>query len=332
MPGQVMGQVTGHAIPRCCAFAAALLLSATISFAEPYPNRVIKLIVPFPAGGSNDVAARIIAPHLEQALGQTVIVDNRPAAGGIVGSDAVAKAQPDGHTLLLVASSYTVTPALNPKLPYDSERDFAPISLIDTNAMVFFVNPKVAANNLTEFIALAKQNPGKFNYSSPGAGSQTHLLTELLSRRAGISMQHLPYKGGAPAMMATITGEAEFTLLAPNVIFPHIKAGTIRPIATGGAERHPQLPDVQTTAEAGFPEVRAVQWVGMFTTAGTPGAIIDRLNAELNRIVRLPDVAEKFAAQGVTPTGSTSADFRALITSEIRQWTEIVRAANIKVE
>jgi tripartite-type tricarboxylate transporter receptor subunit TctC len=317
---------------RCFGFAATLLLAAAVARAEPYPNHVIKLIVPFPAGGSNDVAARIIAPHLEHALGQTIIVDNRPAAGGIVGSDAVAKAPPDGHTLLLVASSYTVTPALNAKLPYDSERDFAPISLIDTNAMVFFVNPKVPATDLTQFIALAKQNPGKFNYSSPGAGSQTHLLIELLSRRAGISMQHLPYKGGAPAMMAIITGEAEFTLLAPNVIFPHIKAGTIRPIATGGATRHPQLPDVQTTAEAGFPEVRAMQWVGMFTTAGTPSAIVDRLNAELNRILRLPDVAEKFAAQGVTPTGSTGAEFRALITSEIRQWADTVRAANIKVE
>ena len=322
----------GRAISRSCAVAASLLLAATMARAEAYPNHVIKLIVPFPAGGSNDVAARIIAPHLEQALGQTIIVDNRPAAGGIVGSDAVAKAPPDGHTLLLVASSYTVTPALNPKLPYDSERDFAPISLIDTNAMVFFVNPKVPATSLPEFIALAKQNPGKFNYSSPGAGSQTHLLIELLSRRAGISMQHLPYKGGAPAMMATITGEAEFTLLAPNVIFPHIKAGTIRPIATGGAARHPQLPDVQTTAEAGFPEVRAVQWVGMFTTAGTFTDIVDRLNAELNRILRLPDVTEKFAAQGVTPTGSTTAEFRALIASEIRQWADTVRAANIKVE
>jgi tripartite-type tricarboxylate transporter receptor subunit TctC len=167
-----------NAISRqCFGIAAALLLTAAAApaAAETYPNRTIRLIVPFPAGGSNDVAARIIAPHLERALGQTVIVDNRPAAGGIVGSDAVAKATPDGHTLLLVASSYTVTPALNAKLPYDTERDFAPISLIDTNAMVFFVNPKIAASTLPEFIALAKQNPGKFNYASPGAGSQTHL-------------------------------------------------------------------------------------------------------------------------------------------------------------
>jgi tripartite-type tricarboxylate transporter receptor subunit TctC len=315
-----------------CAIAWLGSFAAPASAAETYPNRIIRLIVPFPAGGSNDVAARIIAPHLEQALSQTVIVDNRPAAGGIVGSDAVAKAPPDGHMLLLVASSYTVTPALNAKLPYDPERDFAPISLVDSNAMVFFVNPKLPVRTLPEVVALAKAQPGKLNYSSPGAGSQTHLVIELLSRRAGISMQHVPYRGGAPAMMAVLSGEADVTLLAPNVIFPHIKAGTIRPIATGGAARHPQLPDVETTAEAGFPEVQAVQWVGLFTTAGTPTEIVERLNAELNRILRLPDVVEKFTAQGVTPGGSTSADFRALISTEIRQWTETARAANIKVE
>ena len=300
--------------------------------AQGYPDRIVRLIVPFPAGGSNDIAARLIAPHLEKALGQSVIVDNRPAAGGIVGSDAVAKAAPDGHTLLLVASSHTVTPALNSKLPYNTERDFAPISLINTNAMVFFSNPKVPAADLAEFIALARKSPGTFNYSSPGAGSQTHLLIDLLSRKAGIAMQHLPYRGGAPASMAVIAGEAELTLLAPNVLFPHIRAGTLRTLATGGATRHPQLPDVATTAEFGYPEIRAIQWVGMFTTAGTPQTIIDRLNSELNQIVRLPEVTAKFAEQGVTPTGSTPREFQSLISTEIRQWTDTVRAANVRVE
>jgi tripartite-type tricarboxylate transporter receptor subunit TctC len=318
---------------RCLGLAAALLIAGAASAAAAdYPTHTVRLIVPFPAGGSNDVVARLIAPHLEKALGQTVIVDNRPAAAGIVGSDAVAKAQPDGHTLLLVASSHTVTPAFNPKLPYNTETDFAPISLVDTNAMVFFDNPKVPANNLAEFVALAKKNPGKFNYSSPGVGSQTHLLIELLSRRAGITMQHVPYRGGAPAMMATITGEADLTLLAPNVIFPHIRAGTIRAIATGDVTRHPQLPDVPTTAESGFPDVRAIQWVGIFTTAGTPKEIVGRLNAEINRIVRLPDFVEKLGEQGVTPTGSTPEDFQKLIATEIRQWTEVAREANIKPE
>lgn len=309
----------------------AMLAGGGTARAGNYPTHAIRLIVPFPPGGSNDVAARLIAPHLEQALGQPVIVDNRPAAGGIVGSDAVAKAQPDGHTLLLVASSHAVTPALNAKLPYNTERDFAPISLVNTNAMVFFVNPKLPATSLGELIALAKASPGKLNYSSPGAGSQTHLLIELLSRRAGIRTQHVPYRGGAPAATAVLSGEADFTLLAPNVLFPHVKAGTLRPIATGGETRHPRLPDVQTTAEAGYPEARAVQWVGVFTTAGTPEPVLTRLNAEINRIVRLPEVAERFGEQGVTPTGSSTEAFRRLIAAEIRQWTETVRAADIKV-
>jgi tripartite-type tricarboxylate transporter receptor subunit TctC len=313
--------------------AAVLLVAFTASAASAQTfTHTIRLIVPFPAGGSNDVMARIIAPHLEQALGQTVIVDNRPAAGGIVGSDAVAKAPPDGHTLLLVASSYTVTPAINPKLPYNTEKDFAPLSLINTNSMVFFDNPKVPAKTLVEFIELAKKNPGKFNYSSPGAGSQTHLTVELLSKRAGIKMQHIPYKGGAPATTAVISGEVEFTMLAPNVIFPHIEAGTIRPIASGDVTRHPRLPDVPTLAEQGFPNIRAIQWVGMFTTAGTPKPVLDRLNAELNRIVRLPDVIDKLKQQGVTPTGSTQQEFAQLISTEIKNWTEVVREANIKVE
>lgn len=295
-------------------------------------THIIRLIVPFPAGGSNDVMARIIAPHLEQALGQTVIVDNRPAAAGIVGSDAVAKAPPDGHTLLLVASSHTVTPAVNSKLPYNTDKDFAPLSLINTNAMVFFDNPNVPAKTLKEFIALAKKNPGKFNYSSPGAGSQTHLTVELLSKRAGIKMQHIPYKGGAPAMTAVISGEVQFTMLAPNVIFPHIEAGTIRPIASGDVTRHPRLPDVPTLAEEGFPDIRAIQWVGMFTTAGTPKPMLDRLNTELNRIVRLPDVIEKLKQQGVTATGSTQEEFAKLIATEIKNWTEIAHEANIKID
>jgi tripartite-type tricarboxylate transporter receptor subunit TctC len=306
--------------------------AATPARADSYPSQTIRLIVPFPAGGSNDVAARLIAPHLEKALGQSVIVDNRPAAGGIVGSDAVAKAPPDGHMLLLVASSHAVTPALNPKLPYNTERDFAPISLIDTNAMVFFVNPNVPAKSLAEFVELARRNPGKFNYSSPGAGSQTHLLMELFSRRAGIKMEHIPYRGGAPATLAVIQGDAHFTLLAPNVIFPHIRSGAIRPIATGDLTRHTQLPDLPTAAESGFPNFRAFQWVGVFAPAGTPKPIVQRLNAELNRIIRLPDVIERFADQGVTPTGSTPEEFQTLVSTEIRQWMETARQANVKVE
>jgi tripartite-type tricarboxylate transporter receptor subunit TctC len=310
----------------------AALAIATGAAAQTYPTHPVRLIVPFAPGGSNDVMARIIAPHLEQSLGQPVIVDNRPAAAGQVGTEAVAKAAPDGHTLLLVASSHTVTPAVNSKLPYNTEKDFAPISLINTNAMIFFVNPQVPANTLAEFVDLAKKTPGKFNYASPGTGSQTHLTIELLSRRHGIKLVHIPYRGGAPATLAMLSNETQFTLLAPNVIFPHIEAGTIRPIASGDTKRHPRLPNVPTTAELGLGDVRAIQWVGMLTTAGTPKPVVDRLSAEINRIVHLPDVAAKLAEQGVTPTGSTPEEFQKLITDVIAQWREVAREANIKLE
>src|SRR5215475_7088108 len=307
-------------------------LAAAPATAQTFPTHPLHLIVPFSAGGSNDVMARLIAPHLEQSLGQPVIVDNRPAAAGQVGTEAVAKASPDGHTLLLVASSHTVTPALNPKLPYNTERDFAPISLINTNAMVFLVHPGVPANTLTEFVALAKKQPGKFNYASPGVGSQTHLTIELLSRRTGIKLVHIPYRGGAPATLAMMSGEAQFTMLAPNVLFPHIESGKLRAVATGTPTRHPRLPTVPTTAELGMPDLKAIQWVGVFTTAGTPRPIVDRLNAELNRIIRLPDVVAALEKQGVTPAGSTPEEFKDLVSAEITQWSEVVREANIKPE
>jgi tripartite-type tricarboxylate transporter receptor subunit TctC len=321
-------------LQRIVAAAALLLgvLAGASASAQTYPTHPIHLIVPFPAGGSNDVMARLIAPHLEKALGQPVVVENRPAAAGQVGADAVAKSPPDGHTLLLIASSFAVTPAINSKLPYNTEKDFAPISLINTNSMIFFVNPQVPANTLKEFVALAKKNPGKYNYASPGVGSQTHLTIELLSHRTGIKLVHVPYRGGAPATLAMISGESQFTMLAPNVLFPHIEAGKIRPIASGGPTRHPRLPNVPTTAELGYPDIKAVQWVGMLTTAGTPRTVVDRLNKEINRIIHLPDVVAALETQGVTPTGSTPEEFGHLISTEIAQWREVAQTANIKVQ
>jgi len=319
------------------AFSAVALL---MSMAGPataqagnatWPTQTIRLIVPFPAGGSNDVMGRLIGPHLEKALGQTVIVDNRPAAAGQVGTEAVARATPDGHTLLLVASSHTVQPALNPKLPYNTEKDFAPVTLVNTNAMFFFVHPSVPANTLAEFVELAKKEPGKYNYASPGVGSQTQLTVELLSRRTGIKLQHIPYRGGAPATQAMLSGETHFTMLAPNIIFPHIESGKIRAIATGDRKRHPRMPDLTTTEEQGFKGLEAIQWVGVFATAGTPKSVIDRLNKEINRIIHLPDVVAVLDKQGVSPTGSTPEEFQALISREINQWRDIAREANIKL-
>jgi tripartite-type tricarboxylate transporter receptor subunit TctC len=300
--------------------------------AETYPSRSIRLIVPFAAGGLNDVVARLIGPHLERALGQPVIVDNRPAASGIVGTDATAKAVPDGYTLLMVASSFTVIPATHPKLPYEPERDLAPIVMVAKNSLLFLVNPKLPATSLAEFVALAKAEPGKLNYASPGAATQTHLVVELFSRKAGIKLQHIPYRGGAPAMTAMVAGDTHFTAISTLLSLPQLQAGALRAIATGSLTREAQLPELPTVAEQGYPGFEAIQWIGLLTTAGTPNEIVERINAAINRALQDPDLTAKFAQHGLAPAGGTVADFQRTIATDIRNWTETARAANIKAE
>jgi tripartite-type tricarboxylate transporter receptor subunit TctC len=312
--------------------AALVMTGAVKANAQAYPNRPIRLIVPFAPGGLNDTTARLLQPHLEKALGQPVIIDNRPAASGIVGTDAVAKAPPDGHTLLMVASSHTVVPATNSKLPYDAERDFAPIAMVGKNPLLFVVNAKVAAKTLPEFVALAKASPGKLNYATPGAASQSHLVTALFDQKAGITMQHVPYRGGAPAILSVVQGDTQFAVISPLASLPHIQSGALRPIAAGSLTRDAQFPDLPTVAEAGYPDFEAIQWVGLLTTAGTPKEIVERLNAEVNRAQRDPDMIAKLAVQGISPASGTPADFQKVIAGEIRRWTEVASSANIKAE
>jgi tripartite-type tricarboxylate transporter receptor subunit TctC len=317
-----------------CLFALLALAPPAVGAAraEGYPDHPIRLIVPFAAGGLNDVVARLVGPYLERALGQPVIIDNRPAASGIVGTDATAKAQPDGYTLLMVASSFTVIPATTPKLPYDPARDLAPIGLVAKNSLLFLVNPKVAANTLSEFVALAKANPGKLNYASPGHATQTHLVVELFSRKAGISLQHIPYRGGAPAMTAMVAGDTQFTAISTLLSLPQIENHALRPIASGSFTRDPLLPDLPTVAEQGYPDFEAIQWIGLLTTTGTPQAIIDRLSLELNRALRDRDLIARFAQQGLAPAGGTPADFQHVIATDLKTWTETAHTANIKAE
>jgi len=304
----------------------------TSAYGETYPHRPVRLIVPFAAGGLNDVVARLIAPYLERSLGQPFIVDNRPAASGIVGTDATAKATPDGHTLLMVASSFAVVPATHPKLPYHAERDLAPIGMVAKNSLLFVVNPKVPANSLAQFVALAKANPGQLNYASPGAATQTHLVVELLSQKAGIKLQHIPYRGGAPAMMAVVAGDTQFTAISTLISLPQIRSGAARALASGSLSRDAQLPDLPTVAEQGFPGFEAIQWIGLLTTGGTPKDIIERINAELNRALRDPDVIAKLAHQGLSPAGGTPTQFQQTIAIDLKNWTAIARAANITAE
>jgi tripartite-type tricarboxylate transporter receptor subunit TctC len=313
------------------AFAVLAGLVAPVS-AQTWPTRPIRLIVPFAAGGANDIVARLIQPDLERALGQPVIIENKPAATGTVATDQVAKATPDGYSLLMAFTTHTVNPAVNAKLPYDTERDLAPIVLIGKSPLLFIVNPKVPAKTLPEFVALARQNPGKFNYGTPGAASQAHLLVALWSGLAGIEMQHIPYRGGAPAVLGTVAGEVQFMVMSPLASLAQINAGALRPLASGSAERDPHFPDLPTVAESGFPGFEAVAWVGLFTTAGTSKDIVSRLNTEVNRVIREPGLVAKFDEQGVTPAGGTPAEFGAFISRELKRWKDAAHAANIVAE
>jgi tripartite-type tricarboxylate transporter receptor subunit TctC len=296
-----------------------------------YPDHAIRLIVPFSAGGANDIIARLIQPALQQALGQPLIIDNRPAASGTVGTEAVARAQPDGYTLLMAFTTHTVNPAINAKLPYDTERDLAPIVLVGKSPLLLSVNPKVPAKTLADLVALAKANPGKLNYATPGSTSEAHLLMALWSKLAGVEMQHIAYRGGAPAVLGTVEGESQITLMSPIASLAQIKAGTLHLLATGSLRRDPDFPDVPTIAESGFPGFEAVAWAGLFTTAGTPAPIVDRLNAEVNRILRDPQTIARFAEQGIVPAGGTPQEFGAYVGSEIRRWREAAVAAKIDV-
>ncbi|HVZ52119.1 MAG TPA: tripartite tricarboxylate transporter substrate binding protein [Pseudolabrys sp.] len=313
--------------------AAALASAFTLSspaHADQFPSRLIRIVVPFPAGGLNDNVARIIQPSLQRKLGQTVIIENRPGASGIVGTEYVVKAAPDGYTLLMVASSHTVTPATNSKLPFDTEHDLAAVGLVVRDPLLFVVGDKVPAKSLKEFVALAKSEPGKLTYATPGTDSQSHFVTELFDLRAGIKMLEVPYRGGAPAVLSLISGETQFGVLSTQLSAPQIKAGKLRALASGGEARSSHFPDLPTLKETGYPDVDAVQWVGMLAPDKTPKDVIARINGALRETLASPDVAAKLAAQGVTPAPTTPDEFQTMIASEIKQWRDVGKEAGIK--
>jgi tripartite-type tricarboxylate transporter receptor subunit TctC len=310
--------------------AVLILAGAVATRADNYPSRPIRIVVPTQAGAAQDILARLLQSYLEKSLGQPIIVENRSGASTMIGTDAVAKAAPDGYTLLIVPTTFTVNAALNSKLSFDLERDFEPITVLVKNPLLFAVNSKVPARTLQEFTALAKAEPGKLNYGTSGASTQAHLLLEMWSTRAGIRMQHVPYRGGAPAALAVAAGEVQLVLLSPLGILPQIQAGLVRPLATGGLTRDPNFPDLPTAAEAGFPGFEAVQWLGLLTTAGTPKEIVARINAEVNRALREPDMTAKLALQGTTAAGGSPDEFKTLIADDIRNWKDVAQKANIK--
>lgn len=322
---------------RKCALAAAAIAAGLLAVPaigqDGYPNKPIRLVVPFPAGGSTDIIGRLVAQKLSERLGQQVVVDNRGGAGGTIGTDKAAKSPADGYTLLLsTTSTLAVAPAAYSKLPYDPVRDFAPVSLVAITPYLLVVNTDVKAKTLAEFVALAKSQPGKLNYASAGNGTTTHLAMEMLKEAAGIDVVHVPFKGNAPAELAVLGGEVQALFGSMPAILQQTKAGKLRPLGVGSSARSPALPDVPTVADSGYAGFEATLWLGVSAPTGTPKPILDRLESELRAIVAMPDFRESLARNGADPISTTSAEFAKMIGADIGRYSKAVKAANIKLD
>jgi tripartite-type tricarboxylate transporter receptor subunit TctC len=310
-----------------------LMLAASLAgAADGYPSRPVRMIVPYAPGGGTDVVGRILAARLTERMGQTFVVDNRPAGSGIIGADMVAKAAPDGYTLLFAFSSLSSSALLFSKLPYDPVKDFAPITLVTTSQLVLLSHPSVPAKDVKELITYAKANPNKLNYGSSGPGSSPHLATELMMSMAGIQMTHIIYKGIAPAITAQLGNEVQLSFTPVAVALPHMKSGRLRGLGVGGLQRAGVLPDVPTIHESGLPGFEVIAWYGMLLPAGASPALIERLNRELRAVVDIPEVRRNLTDQGMDPAGGTPAQFAALIKSDMEKWGGIGKRLGIKLD
>jgi len=314
-------------------FALALLLCAAALAQAQYPAKPIHLIVPFPPGGGNDTVARAIAQELGPDLGQPMVIDNRPGAGGSVGAELAAKAPPDGYTLFLAGvGSHAVNPNLHARLGYDPVKDFAPITLLASAPSVLVVNPAVPARTIAQFTAYARANPGKLNYASNGNGSAAQLAAAMYEYMAGVKMVHVPYKGIAPAMTDLMSGEVQLMFGTIVALVPHIQAGKLRPLAVTSRTRSALLPEVPTLAESGLPDYQAGSWYGIMAPAGTPREVIERLHEAMVKALKQPAVAKRLAAEGAVVIGSTPEEFGAHIEAELARVGNVVRAAGIHIE
>ena len=312
--------------------AACLVLTATgLATAQDYPTRPVRMIIPFPPGGSNDVVGRLIAIKLGDRLGKQVVVDNRSGAGGVIGTEVVAKSPPDGYTLLIISMAHAVNPWLY-KLNYDPIKDFAPVGLLAKGANVLVVHPSLPGRAIADRIALAKQQPGDLQYASAGIGSFQHLGGELFKLMAGVDILHVPFKGGGPALVDVVGGHTKVMFSSMVQTVPHIHSGKLRALGTGGPQRSPVLPDVPTIAEAGVSNYEAVNWWGLVAPVGTPKAIIDKLNTELLAVQNAPEVQKQFALEGGEPVPMKPAVFGAYMVSEMNKWEKVVKQGGIKAE
>ena len=298
---------------------------------DRFPTKPIRLIVPFPPGGSNDIVGRFLAQQMTGRFGQQTIVDNRAGADGIIGTELAARSPADGHTLLLVSRTYTMNPALH-KLPYDSLTSFVPIALLASGPNVITTTPSLPVNTAKDLVALAKARPGQLRYATSGIGGFNHFSGELFKSMAGVNMIHIPYKGGGPAMLDVMTGQVEVTFGTLTQSLPHIRSGKLKALGVGSAKRSPALPQVPTVSESGVPGYDASMWWGILGPAGVPGPIVTKLNTDINAILREPDMAKRLAAEAAEPATETPAAFRTRIVNDIALWSRVAKQTGIKAE
>ncbi|HEX3170646.1 MAG TPA: tripartite tricarboxylate transporter substrate binding protein [Burkholderiales bacterium] len=307
------------------------LVGALPVHAQNYPVRPVRMIVPFSPGGATDVPARILGQRLSEALGHQIVIDNRPGAGAVLGTDAVAKAPPDGYTLLLTATTHVISASLYKKLPYDAIRDFAPVMLIGSGPNVLTVHPSLPAKNVRELISLAKARPGKIDYASSGNGSAQHLFGALFMSLADIRMMHIPYKGSAPATTDLIAGQVSVGFPGIALVLPHTKAGRLRALAVTSAERSKAMPDVPSIAEAGVPGYAATLWLGLLAPKGTPPEIVQKLYDEIAKVLRQPEVESAYLATGTDVTISNPEQFGRFVKAEYDKWAKVIKAVDAQV-
>jgi tripartite-type tricarboxylate transporter receptor subunit TctC len=301
-----------------------------VSFAQAWPSRQVRIVVPFPPGGSTDVLARRLAERLSPAFGQTVLVENRPGAGGTTGADYVAKSPPDGHTLLMgVTGSNAIAQSLYPSLPYDTVRSFSPVSRVVSAPLVLVVTNAMPVTDMAGYIAAAKVAPNTITHATPGNGTSMHLTGEMFSQATGVRLVHVPYRGSAQATTDLVAGQVLSSFGDVLVMLPQIRAGAVRPLAVSSLTRHPLLAEVPTMAESGLPGFEAFSWQGLFAPAGLPAPIMDRLYAEVARAMQAPEIRDSFAQQGFLVEATTSADFAAFVALETARWGAVVRAGNV---
>ena len=311
----------------------ALICAAAPALAQTFPSKPVRFVVPFAPGGQSDVVARTVGQKLSERWGQPVVVENKAGAATTIGADYVAKAPADGYTILLAPAPFVITQYAYPKLPYDSRRDFTPVTLLVTNPLVVAVNPaRVAAKTFAEFVALARQDPGRLAYGTPGNGSLPHLAVELFRLQAGIDTLHVPYKGGGPAVLDLVAGQIAFMFASPLEVMPNVKAGKLTVLGVTSDRRVSYWPDVPTLKESGYKEYEAYAWFGVVAPAATPKDIVARLNADIVAVLKSPDVAERLAAQGADVAATTTEEFGRFLAAEHARWSAAVKAANVTVQ